>query len=75
MYIKNDYDFNKLREACWCCDSVFDRIEKENLEDAFMDILSECFLEQIPTLTEINDIIRFDEEWIYECLGIDADEE
>ena len=37
-----------------------------------MDLLSEM---NISTLTEINDFLRFDEKYIYDCLGIDTEEE
>lgn len=37
-----------------------------------MDLLSEM---NMSTLTEINDFLRFDDTYIYDCLGIDTEEE
>ena len=40
-----------------------------------MNLLEEAFSEEVPTMTAVNDLIRFDYDWIYERLGIDPDEE
>lgn len=75
MYVKKDMDFNTLMEECWCCEDVLNRIYDEDKEDEFMDWLEEYYYENIPTMTELNDLIRFDWEWIFEQLGIDDDDE
>lgn len=75
MYVKKDLDFSDLERECWCCEDVLETIYNADKEDALMDLLEETFYEQIPTMTELNDLIRFDYEWIYECLGISEEED
>ena len=40
-----------------------------------MDWLQQVFEGDIPTLTEVNDYLRFEEEDVYEALGIEEEEE
>ena len=75
MYVKNDLDFNDLENECWECDSVLDAISENNKEEEFMDLLEEQFGGDIPTMTEVNDFIRFDDDFIFDELGIRIDEE
>jgi tRNA U54 and U55 pseudouridine synthase Pus10 len=75
MYVKKDMDFNTLMDECWCCEDVLNKIYDEDKEDEFMDFLEEYFYENIPTMTELNDLIRFDWEWIFEQLGIEDEED
>ena len=70
MYVKNDLDFNDLENECWECDSVLDAISENNKEEEFMDLLEEQFGGDIPTMTEVNDFIRFDDDFIFDALGI-----
>ena len=70
MYVKNDLDFNDLENECWECDSVLDAISENNKEEEFMDLLEEQFDGDIPTMTEVNDFIRFDDDFIFDALGI-----
>ena len=76
MYIKQDLDFNNLMDNCWS--SAIDTlktIEENNKEDELMSFLEEQWLDEIPTITEVNDFLRFENEFIFECLGICEDEE
>ena len=75
MYVKKDLDFRNLEDNCWCCDDVLEKIADANMEDALMDLLEEVFFSEVPTMTEVNDFIRFDYEYIYENLGISDDDE
>ena len=75
MYVKNDLDFNDLENECWECDSVLDAISENNKESEFMDLLEEQFGGDIPTMTEVNDFIRFDDDFIFDELGIRIDDE
>ena len=75
MYVKNDLDFNDLENECWECDSVLDAISENNKEEEFMDLLEEQFGGDIPTMTEVNDFIRFDDDFIFDELGIRIDDE
>ena len=71
-------DFRELRDLTWCCDFTLDAIEKADMEENFMAHLEEMFFmndSEIPTMTELNDYIRFETETIFECLGLNEDGE
>lgn len=71
--IQKELDFYDLLEECWSgAVSTLETIENNNKEDEFMDLLSEM---DMSTLTEINDFLWFDDTYIYDCLGIDIEEE
>lgn len=75
MRIAREFDFWTLQEECWDCDDVLDAVENADMEDALMDLLEEVFNSDVPTLTEVNDLLRFDGDWVLESLGIDPDDE
>ena len=78
IFVKKELDFDDIRKETWCCDDVLERIENEGLEDDFMAHLEEIFFmndSEIPTMTELNDYIRFESDYIYECLGISEEEQ
>ena len=75
MYVKNDLDFNDLENECWECDYTLDAISENNKEEEFMDLLEEQFGGDIPTMTEVNDFIRFDDDFIFDELGIRIDDD
>lgn len=69
MYIKEDYSFTDLLNACWSgAEKTLNVIMENDCEDAFMNLLGESFDE--PTLTEVNDFLRFEDDYIYDVLGI-----
>lgn len=69
MYIKEDYDFNDLMNNCWSgAEETLKVIEENGKEDAFMELLEMTFTE--PTMTEVNDYLRFEDDSIFEDLGI-----
>lgn len=78
LEVKNTIDsFEELKEFTWCCEFVLDAIENVNKEDEFMDYLRCIFNDcnTLPTMTEINDFIRFDTKQIFEAMGLDEDGE
>lgn len=76
MYIKQDMDFNDLMENCWSgAVDTLKTIEEHDKEDELMTHLEEQWLDEVPTMTEINDYLRFEDEFILECLGIFETEE
>lgn len=71
--IQKELDFYDLLEECWSGTiSTLETIESNNKEEEFMDLLSEM---NMSTLTEINDFLRFDETYIYDCLSIDTEDD
>ena len=81
MYIKEDYDFNDLMNNCWSgAEETLKVIEENGKEDAFMELLEMIFTEPLemtftePTLTEVNDFLRLNDDYIYDTLGIKAED-
>ena len=69
MIIQDDYDFNDLMENCWggAIDTLT-TVSENNKEDELMDLLED--FNDTPTLTEVNDFLRFEYDYIYSVLGI-----
>ena len=79
MYIKQDMDFNDLMNNCWSgAIDTLKTIEEHDKEDEFMEHLESIMsedIENIPPMTEINDYLWFDSDFIFESLGISETEE
>ena len=76
MYIKQDIDFNDLMNNCWSgAIDTLKTIEEHDKEDELMKHLEEQWVDEVPTMTEINDYLWFEDEFIFECLGISESEE
>lgn len=79
MYIKQDMDFSDLMKECWSgAVDTLKTIEEHDKEEELMAHLEEIFetyFDNVPTMTQVNDYLRFDWEKIFECLGISEDEE
>lgn len=76
MWIKKEYDYNDLKENSWSgAVNTLRRIEEANKEEELMNFLEDIFYENIPTATEVNDVLWFEPEMIYESLGITEEDE
>ena len=76
MYIKQDMDFNDLMNNCWSgAIDTLKTIEEHDKEDELMAHLEEQWFDEVPTMTEINDYLWFEDEFIFEALGIFETEE
>ena len=76
MYIKKDYDFYELLGACWSgAEDTLNTICEYDMEDEFMNWVELYFGDEIPTLTEINDLLRFESDWVFEQIGLELDED
>ncbi len=74
--VKNEMDFNDLMNNCWSgAIDTLQKVEEEGKEEELIMLLEEIFTDEIPTMTEINDILWFEDEMIYESLGIIEEEE
>ena len=51
-----------------------ERILEAGLEEEFESLIDECYPEGI-TSTQLNDILWFDSEWVYEALGMTEEDE
>lgn len=74
MEIKQDYDFYDLKDEVWegAVDTL-DRIENEGKQDELMEFLESYFMD-IPTMTEVNDLLWFESDYIFESLGMEVEE-
>lgn len=80
MYIKQDMDFNDLMNNCWSgAIDTLKTVEEYNKEKELMEYLEEIFGtifdDNVPTMTEVNDYLWFEDEAIFEALGISETEE
>ena len=76
MRIYKDYDFNDLMGACWSgAIDTLNTVQENDKEEELMSLLSLDIFSDIPDLTEVNDLLWFEDEWIFEQLGIDTDSE
>lgn len=74
--VKDDYDFDDLMDKCWSgAIDTLQTIYDNNYEDEFMDFLVNYYCNEIPTLTEINDLLWFEDEYIFECIGLNPNED
>ena len=79
MYItvttETDMDFMDLLEIWWSgAIDTLDYIREHDKEEGLLQLIEELDLHD---MTTINDFLWFDDEYIYECLGIteEGDEE
>lgn len=74
MTIKKDYGFYDLKDEVWqgAVDTL-DRIENEGKQDELMEFLESYFMD-IPTITEVNDLLWFESDYIFESLGMEVEE-
>lgn len=77
MYIKQDMDFNDLMNNCWSgAIDTLKTVEEHDKEDELMAHLEEIFesyFDNVPTMTEINDYLWMDSDFVFEYLGIKDD--
>lgn len=75
MFVKNEIDFDELKNLCWSdAINTLEKIEENEKETELMDYLeNEIFFNEIPTETEVNDFLRFESDEIFERLEIKED--
>ena len=71
QYTKDFSEFEPWGQAR----EIYERIEEEGKLDELESLLEEMYQEKLPTETEINDLLAYDWEWVYEMLGIEDEEE
>ena len=71
MWIKQDYNFRVLEKNCWGqATKILKEISDADKEDALMDYLEEIYYGEIPTLTEVNNLLAYDWERVFEDIRI-----
>lgn len=75
--VKRELDFDDLQEMVWGqAIDILDTIYQKGKEDELMEFLATQFEgREIPTETQVNDILAYDWEYVFEVLGISEDEE
>lgn len=74
MEIKKDYDFEDLKRNSWSgAINTLEKIEENDKEEELMQLLEYTF-EDVPSETEVNDFLWFDDDFIFEELGIKEEE-
>ena len=71
--VKQALNFEGLLRQCWCgAVDTLERVQEEGKVDDLMCLLSDYFNSRTeePTLTEINDILWFEYDYIFEHLEI-----
>ena len=72
--VRRELDFNDLMDECWSgAIDTLNTIQENDKEDELMSLLALDVFGDTPDLTEVNDLLWFDSEWIFETLGIDTD--
>lgn len=77
MLISREMSFEDLERNSWsgAIDTIR-TVREAGKEDELMDFLENVFIDDgIPTETQINDLLWFESEWIFEELGIDEEDE
>lgn len=73
MEIKKDFNFDDLKENSWSgAIDTLETIEEKRKEEELMQLLEYTF-EDVPTETEVNDFLWFNDDFIFEELGIEVE--
>ena len=76
MKVCKELDFSDLMRECWSgAIDTLETIAEHDKEDALMMLLEEIYCDEVPTMTEINDNLRFDDEYLFDSLGIDLEDD
>ena len=74
LEVKQEVNFEDLKKSCWSgAIDTLQRVEEEGKEDELIMLLEE--VTDNPSMTTINDILWFDDEFIFKNLGIIEEEE
>lgn len=73
MYVKKEISFEDLKNMCWSgAVDTLEEIENAEKEEELIELLESTFEDKIPTETEINDFLWFEDDFIFEQLSIDT---
>lgn len=78
MEVKRELDFYDLEKECWSgAEDTLKTVREHNMEDELMDFLESYFGEfgETPTMTEVNDLLWFEDEWIFEQIGLEEEDD
>ena len=69
--VRAEFDEYELKEQLWgSAEDTMQRIIDEGKASTLFAILSDLYIDELPTLTQINDLLRFEEDQVFEWCGI-----
>lgn len=75
MKVFDEMDWYDIYRTAWSgARDTVEKIEDEGKGDEFVSLIEELYPEGIDR-TSLNDILWFDDEWVFESLGIKEEEE
>ena len=79
IVVKSSLDFNDLMNNCWsgALETLRTISEHDKEEDLMAFLATGVFtdVENAPDMTEVNDLLWFDSDWIFEMLDISDEED
>ena len=76
IIVQEELDATDLRDRLWSeAVHTWDNIVEAGKEEEALAFLNEIFCDRVPTITEINDVLWFEPETIYEAIGLTAEGE
>lgn len=74
--VQKELNFYDLLNECWSgALNTLNTIQEHNKEEELMSFLAlDCFSDT-PDMTEVNDLLWFEDEWIFDMLGISEEED
>ena len=74
--VRRELDFNDLMDECWSgALDTLKTISENDKEEELMSLLALDAFGEMPDLCEVNDLLWFDDEWVFEMLGIKTDDD
>lgn len=74
--VRRELNFNDLMDECWSgALDTLKTISENDKEEELMSLLALDVFGNTPDLTEVNDLLWFDDEWVFEMLGIKTDDD
>lgn len=74
--VRRTLDFHDLMDECWSgALDTLKTISENDKEEELMSLLALDVFGNTPDLTEVNDLLWFDDEWVFEMLGIKTDDD
>lgn len=76
IIVQEELDATDLRDRLWSeAVHTWDNIVEAGKEQEALAFLNEIFCDRVPTITEINDVLWFDDASIYEAIGLTSEGE
>ena len=76
IIVQEELDATDLRDRLWSeAVHTWDNIVEAGKEQEALAFLNEIFCDRVPTITEINDVLWFEPETIYEAIGLTSEGE